>query len=179
MVDAAPRGAQRRFDVCDLEIGELSDHLLRREPIGQEVEDVAHPDLHSADAWPTSALGGIAHDACHGVAYGCIVIPSPSNLHHFPPAPRGPARPLESGNGGDCAGSVTVEVDFVLEHVRRIVGIEVKAAATAKPDDFHALERLRAASGKAFACGIVLHDGERIQRVGDKLFAMPLHQLWA
>lgn len=72
-----------------------------------------------------------------------------------------------------------VEVDFVLEKAGRIVGLEVKAAASVKPDDFHGLKRLQEATGKAFACGIILHDGERIQRTGDRLFAMSVQQLWA
>ncbi len=72
-----------------------------------------------------------------------------------------------------------VEVDFVIEQAGRILGVEVKAAATVKPDDFHGLKRLQDATGEAFACGIVLHDGERIQRTGEKLFAMPISQLWA
>lgn len=71
-----------------------------------------------------------------------------------------------------------VEVDFVLERAGKVVGVEVKAAVTAKPDDFHGLRRLKEATMKAFACGILLHDGERIQRIGDGLFAMPISQLW-
>lgn len=72
-----------------------------------------------------------------------------------------------------------VEVDFVLERPGNIVGVEVKAAATVKPEHFHGLKRLRDATGKAFTCGIILHDGERIQRTGDCFFAMPVSQLWA
>ena len=71
-----------------------------------------------------------------------------------------------------------VEVDFVLERVGKIVGLEVKAAASLRPKDFHGLRRLREATGKAFACGIVLHDGERIQGTGNGLFAMPVSSLW-
>ena len=71
-----------------------------------------------------------------------------------------------------------VEVDFVLEQAGKIVGIEVKATATLKPRDFHGLQRLQGATGRAFACGVILHDGERIQRVGDRLFAMPVAALW-
>ena len=71
-----------------------------------------------------------------------------------------------------------VEVDFVLERAGKIVGVEVKAAATVKPDDFHGLKRLQEATGKAFSCGIILHDGARIQRTGDRLFAMPVSCLW-
>jgi len=72
-----------------------------------------------------------------------------------------------------------LEVDFVVETAGRIVGIEVKASATVKPEDFRGLKRLSSATGGAFAGGIVLHDGERIQRAGDRLFAMPVSQLWA
>ena len=72
-----------------------------------------------------------------------------------------------------------VEVDFVLEQAGKIVGIEVKATATLKPRDLHGLKRLQTAAGRAFACGVVVHDGERIQRVGDRLFAMPVASLWS
>ncbi len=72
-----------------------------------------------------------------------------------------------------------VEVDLVLERLPgAIVGIEVKAGATAHPGDFKGLARLREATGRRFACGIVLHDGDRIQQVGPKLFAMPVGALW-
>ena len=71
-----------------------------------------------------------------------------------------------------------VEVDFVLEQAEKIVGIEVKAKATLKPRDFHGLQHLQGVAGRAFACGVVVHDGERIQRVGDRLFAMPVAALW-
>ncbi len=71
-----------------------------------------------------------------------------------------------------------VEVDFVVEQAGAILGIEVKAGAMAKPEDFRGLRRLRSATGEAFACGIVLHDGDRIQRLGDRLYAMPVSRLW-
>ncbi len=71
-----------------------------------------------------------------------------------------------------------VEVDFVLERRGRIVGIEVKAAASVKPADFHGLKQLGDAVGDSFACGIVLHDGDRVERVGERLFAMPIDWLW-
>lgn len=71
------------------------------------------------------------------------------------------------------------EVDLVLERPGAIVGIEVKATASVKPDDFRGLKTLQAATGKAFIAGIVLHDGDRIQQFGDGLFAMPFDQLWS
>ena len=57
-----------------------------------------------------------------------------------------------------------IEVDFVLERAGRVVGVEVKAAASVKPEDFRGPRQLQDATGRAFACGIVLHDGERMER---------------
>lgn len=72
-----------------------------------------------------------------------------------------------------------VEVDLVLERSPgRIVGIEVKASATVRPDDFKGLARLRQIAGDEFVCGIVLHDGERIQQTASDMFAMPIKVLW-
>ena len=72
-----------------------------------------------------------------------------------------------------------VEVDLVLERSPdRVAGIEVKAGATVRPRDFRGLERLRSAVGGGFACGIVLHDGERVQQIGSRLYAMPMKMLW-
>ena len=72
-----------------------------------------------------------------------------------------------------------VEVDFVLERLPGdIVGVEVKAGATVRPGDFKGLTRLKDLAGRRFACGIVLHDGDRIQQVEPKLFAIPVSALW-
>ncbi len=72
-----------------------------------------------------------------------------------------------------------IEVDFILERSPgEIVGVEVKAAATALPRDFRGLRRLRDVLGDRFVCGIVLYDGERIQRVSSRLFAIPVRLLW-
>lgn len=72
-----------------------------------------------------------------------------------------------------------VEVDLILERSPgTVVGIEVKAGATALPRHFKGLKRIRSATGDRFVCGILLHDGERIQRVSERLFAMPIKMLW-
>ena len=72
-----------------------------------------------------------------------------------------------------------IEVDFVIENAAGdVVGIEVKAAATVHPRDFRGLFRLKEAVGGQFACGIVLHDGGRVQRVADEMYAMPVGALW-
>ena len=71
------------------------------------------------------------------------------------------------------------EVDIVLEDGRgRVVGIEVKAAATVTAADFHGMRRLAAACGEDFACGIVLYDHDRTVPFGERLFAVPLSALW-
>lgn len=72
-----------------------------------------------------------------------------------------------------------MEVDFVLERSPGdVVGIEVKASATVKADDFRGLQKLRDATGKAFAQGVILHDGEQIIPFGDRLVAAPVAALW-
>ena len=72
-----------------------------------------------------------------------------------------------------------IKVDFILERSPGdIVAVEVKAAATALPRDFRGLRRLRDVLGKRFVCGIVLHDGQRIQRVSSRLYAIPVRLLW-
>ncbi|MYE18511.1 MAG: ATP-binding protein [Rhodospirillales bacterium] len=72
-----------------------------------------------------------------------------------------------------------MEVDFVAERpTGEIVGIAVKAAATVRPRDFRGLARLEKVAGEQFACGILLHDGDRIQRISASMFAMPVGMLW-
>ena len=45
----------------------------------------------------------------------------------------------------------------------RVVGIEVTASATARPEDFRGLKRLKEAAGDSFARGVLLHDGARVR----------------
>lgn len=71
------------------------------------------------------------------------------------------------------------EVDIVIERgARALVGVEVKAAATATSADFRGLRKLKAAAGKRFAAGVVLYDGETSASFGDGLYAVPLRALW-
>ncbi|WSH30181.1 DUF4143 domain-containing protein (plasmid) [Rhizobium beringeri] len=66
------------------------------------------------------------------------------------------------------------EVDVVIEDRRgRIVGIEVKASATVKSDDFKGLRQLQEAVGERFIRGLVLHDHDRVTPFGEKLHAAP------
>ena len=71
------------------------------------------------------------------------------------------------------------EVDIVLERgPNRIVGIEVKAAATLRDVDRRGLERLRDAAGDSFCCGALLYDGETLVPMGDRIYAVPLGMVW-
>jgi len=72
------------------------------------------------------------------------------------------------------------EVDLVLE--RRdgsIVGVEIKAAASAGPHDFRGLRLLRDRLGDRFKFGAVLYTGPATVPFGDRLAAVPLSGLWA
>jgi predicted AAA+ superfamily ATPase len=71
------------------------------------------------------------------------------------------------------------EVDLVIEDGRgRIVGIEVKAAATLKPKDFAGLKKLQVAAGDRFVRGLVLHDHDRITPVDERIQGGPVSLLW-
>jgi len=71
------------------------------------------------------------------------------------------------------------EVDIVVERAaHELAGIEVKASATVTSKDFRGLRKLRQASGRRFAAGIVLYDGETSAGFGDGLYAVPIRALW-
>jgi uncharacterized protein len=72
------------------------------------------------------------------------------------------------------------EVDLVIETGSgTLIGIEIKAAATVKAEDFKGLRKLAGACGEHFKLGIVLYDGERTLPFGDHFFAAPISCLWA
>jgi predicted AAA+ superfamily ATPase len=71
------------------------------------------------------------------------------------------------------------EVDVVLEdRAGRVVGVEVKAAASVGPADFAGLRALAADAGERFHRGIVLHRGREVVPFGPGLFALPVEALW-
>ncbi|WVT77995.1 ATP-binding protein (plasmid) [Sinorhizobium chiapasense] len=71
------------------------------------------------------------------------------------------------------------EVDLVIEDKRgRIVGIEVKAAATVSSADFSGLRILAEASGEKFVSGLVMYDHEKVIPFGERLYAVPISALW-
>lgn len=71
------------------------------------------------------------------------------------------------------------EVDLVLEDARgRIIGIEVKAAATLRPNDFSGLRKLQEAAEDKFVQGVLLHDHDRVTPYSGKIRAAPVSLLW-
>lgn len=72
-----------------------------------------------------------------------------------------------------------IEVDFLLEDRRgRLMGIEVKAAATVTRGDFKGLRHLRDTEPERFGRGIVLYTGRECVAFGDTMFAVPLSAWW-
>ena len=71
------------------------------------------------------------------------------------------------------------EVDIILEHPDgRLVGIEVKAAATISAKDLKGLRTLAEAVGKRFHRGLVLYTGSEVVPFGQRLHAVPMSALW-
>ncbi|MBI2403697.1 MAG: ATP-binding protein [Gemmatimonadetes bacterium] len=71
------------------------------------------------------------------------------------------------------------EVDIVLEDRRgRVIGIEVKAAATVSPADFAGLRELQALAKKRFLRGVLLYIGRETVPFGDALEAVPIAAVW-
>ena len=72
-----------------------------------------------------------------------------------------------------------VEVDIVIQRgVTALAGVEVKASATVRPSDFKGLRKLQDATGKRFAGGVLLYNGDNTLRFGKDLYALPLRTLW-
>jgi len=71
------------------------------------------------------------------------------------------------------------EVDLVLEDpAGRLVGIEVKAGATVKAEDFRGLRVLQEAVGGRFVRGLVLYTGAESVSFGPRLMALPVESVW-
>jgi len=72
-----------------------------------------------------------------------------------------------------------LEVDIVLTRGRKVWGVEIKAAATVRPEDGHGLSRLAEQSGGGFQGGIVLYAGPSTLPTADaRVLAVPLAELW-
>ena len=72
------------------------------------------------------------------------------------------------------------EVDIVLEQPNgNVVGIEVKASFDVHAGDAKGLRALRDRLGLTFVAGIVLHCGDRVQRLDEQIVALPNAVLWS
>ena len=72
------------------------------------------------------------------------------------------------------------EVDIVLERDDGTVcGIEVKASATVKSNDFAGLRCLAEVCKDRFCFGAVLYDSANVVPCGDRLAAVPISALWS
>lgn len=71
------------------------------------------------------------------------------------------------------------EVDIVIENAAgKLVGVEVKAAATVKERDLRGLKKLAKLAGAQFEMGVLLYDGTETMPLGDGIWAAPLSTLW-
>jgi predicted AAA+ superfamily ATPase len=71
------------------------------------------------------------------------------------------------------------EVDAVLEdNAGAVIGVEVKAAASASAADFRGLRLLGRRLGDRFRAGFVLYCGDESLSFGDGLVALPVSALW-
>ena len=61
----------------------------------------------------------------------------------------------------------------------QLIGIEVKAAATATASDTRHLTWLRDKTGDAFTAGIIFHTGPHVFPVHDRIIAAPVSALWS
>jgi predicted AAA+ superfamily ATPase len=72
------------------------------------------------------------------------------------------------------------EVDVVLEdRTGRVVGVEVKAAATLSGNDVRGLQALATAAGKHWGRGVVLYTGTEVIPFSANLHGVPLSRLWS
>lgn len=71
------------------------------------------------------------------------------------------------------------EVDLVLEDADgRVVGVEVKAAATVRSEDAAGLRWLASERPRQFHRGVVLYLGDAVVPLGERLHAVPVSALW-
>ena len=72
------------------------------------------------------------------------------------------------------------EVDVIAElGGGRVVGVEIKAAASVGPSDARHLSWLGETMQERFAGGVVLHTGRDTFELGDRILAVPISALWA
>jgi hypothetical protein len=71
------------------------------------------------------------------------------------------------------------EVDLLVEDDQgRIVAIEVKTARSVSPSDAAGIRRFRDSYGERFLRGFVIHPGDVVLPLGDRVWALPVSALW-
>ncbi len=71
------------------------------------------------------------------------------------------------------------EVDLVIEdRAGRLVGVEVKCAATLRSRDFAGLKALAQIAGDRFVRGVVVYLGAEVVPFGEALHGLPVAQVW-
>lgn len=72
------------------------------------------------------------------------------------------------------------EIDVVLESADgRVVGVEIKATASAGTNDARHLAWLRDQLGPRFVAGVVLNSGRAVYSLAERITAVPIAALWA
>lgn len=66
-----------------------------------------------------------------------------------------------------------MEIDFIIETQEGIIAIETKSRDKVTQSDFSALRKLATAAGKLWLGGIVAYRGNKIEKFGGKLWAVP------
>lgn len=71
------------------------------------------------------------------------------------------------------------EVEFVLDGgAAGVVGIDVSPYRTVAPEDARALRFFAELAGDRFRAGVILHPGDAVVPLGDRLWAVPVDALW-
>jgi hypothetical protein len=72
------------------------------------------------------------------------------------------------------------EIDFVLERPDgKLAAIETKARDSVDAGDSRGLRELQDKVAGGFLCGVVLYRGRNLAPFGERLWAMPVSELWA
>ena len=74
---------------------------------------------------------------------------------------------------------ITAYANYRSRFKKEIVGVEVKAAATVRPESLRGLAWLRELAGDRFKAGVLMHVGEQAAAHGDRLWSAPISSLWA
>lgn len=159
-----PRPTVHRY----LNLLETSFQLVRLEAysVNRTRRLVKSPKLYWSDAGLARHLGGAAEPA--GAHLECLVlgdllvwregrIPRPELLY--------------------WRTTTGLEVDLVIEHGERLLPIEVKATPRPGSADVRGIAAFRDEYPERFAGGLLLHGGEDVQWLSDRVLAAPWHRV--